>query len=233
VALLISIGYTLFRYIKKESMEFGKSLLFFYTFVTFLLLSAVSQRVAVYFIILFPLFTIFAVLGLADIIERVLSKSPQTVLKENSKWISAILLVLIIMVPGPLLRTISDPQLGYDSQYDIAGDMVTDYVNSNPDETTYIIAYDRFALRYYLSDEILDNTEIIPLFSDNYSVDALGHPNEYYPESILYNMTLAGTIDLLVDEIRFDDDNENRIRTYFRNHAIRIPIEDELVIYQL
>jgi MFS family permease len=232
-ALLISIGYTIFRYLRKESMGFGRSLIFFYTFITFLLLSAVSQRVAVYFIILFPLFTIFTVIGIADLVKWLLSKTTQEALKNQTKLISAVVMVLVILVPGPLLWTINDPELGYDSRYDIAGDMVSDFVNSNPGETIYIIAYDRFALRYYLSDEILDNTEIIPLFSDNYSVDALGHPFVYYPESILYNMTLAGTIDLLVDEVRFEDETENRIRTYFRANATRIPIEDELVIYEL
>jgi hypothetical protein len=153
-------------------------------------------------------------------------------LKERSRWISSIIVTIVILIPGPVLMTLEDPDLGSDSEYDKAGEWVSDFVNSNVNDT-YIIAYDRFALEFYLSDEVLKRTEVIPLFSDNYSVDALGHENMYYPESILYNMTVLGTIDLLVDELRFEEDTQSIVRNYVRAHATRIEIENELVIYIL
>jgi hypothetical protein len=233
IGILVAIFFSLYRLIKRENIEIGQSLLFLYTFVPFILLSALSQRSSVYFIVLFPLFAIFAVINIANIISRLIFTLKNQSIKDGSKWISSIVCAFILLVPGPFMMTLENPHLGTNSRYDIAGDWVTEFTKSSASETIFIIAYDRFALRFYLSDEILDRTQVIPLFSDNYSVDALGHENMYYPESILYNMTVLGTIDLLVDEIRFEDDTQSTVRNYFRAHASRVEIENELVIYIL
>jgi hypothetical protein len=65
-------------------------------------------------------------------------------------------------------------------------------------------------------------------------VDALGHSFTFYPESDLYNMTVNGTIDLVVDDPGEIEDSNNIIRNYvYSNATSSIPINEVLAVYYL
>jgi hypothetical protein len=233
VGLSISMVYTLFRILKKEKLSPEMKLLLIYPLFTFIVLSLLARKNSNYFVILFPFFCIYMIMQITSIIERAARSDFSSFVKKNCKALSVFAIVILMLLPGPVWMTLDNPNRGTDSHYDKAGKLVTDYVNSNSNDSIYIIAYDRYALAYYLSDEILDRTRLITLNAGNYSVDALGFSYVYYPPNVLFNMTMDGTIDLIVDEQRFDDDSENEIRLWSREHAVRVDIENELVVYYL
>lgn len=233
VGLVISLVYTGFRFIKKEKISREHKLLFFYTFVPLVLLSALSVKSRMYFLILFPLFSIFIVVHFTSIVERIVKTSSSEFFRTKAKMFSVAMIIVLLLLPGPLWMTLDNPQLGHDSCYDKAAELVTDYVNSNINETVYIIAYDTYSLEFYLSEQTRTKSKIIPLISANYSKDLLGRINIYYPENVLYNMTINGTIDLVVNELRFEEDMDNDIRNYLQANALRVEIDNELVLYYL
>jgi 4-amino-4-deoxy-L-arabinose transferase-like glycosyltransferase len=233
VGLVISLVYTGFRFIKKENIGREYKLLFLYTFVPLVLLSALSVKSPSYFLILFPMFSIFMVVNFTLIVKRIVKTSSSEFFRTNAKMFSVTMIIVLLLIPGPLWMTLDNPQLGHDSRYDKAAELVTEYVNSNINETVYIIAFDTYSIEFYLSEQTRTRTKILPLYPGNYSKDQLGRLNIYYPENVLYNMTINGTIDLVVDELRFEEDTDNDIRNYVRAFAIRVEIDNELVLYYL
>ena len=232
VGLIISLCYTGFRFLKKEKLENQEKLLFVYTFIPFILLSLLSLKLHSYFVILFPLFSVYIVIQIKSILEGLAASSSQKILKRNINKIPIFGILFLMLLPGPLWMTLSDPQLGHDSGYDVAGELVIDYVEEHPNGDTRIIAFDILALEFYLPDDVLDEVEIIPLISDNFSKDILGRPSIYYPEEELYALVLNDQIDMLVDEPKRVADSDNSIRIFATNNSTSIRyIDDELAIY--
>jgi len=234
VGLAISVLFTAYGFIKRDKSAGERKFLFFYTFIPLLLLSALTMKNPNYFVMLFSLFTIFMVVQVKSLVELVVRSPPYKSATISTRILPVGVIVAIILLPGPVWMTLDDPGLGRDSGYDTAGELVTEYVDSNTDGLVYIIAMDRYALEFYLSGETLEDTEVIPLFSDDYSVDALGHPFTYYPESDLYNMTVNGTIDLVVDDPGEIEDSNNIIRNQVHSNATStFMINDMLAVYYL
>lgn len=234
IGLIISLLYTAFRFLNKESVTREMNLLFLYTFIPFVLLSSLSVKSPIYFVILFPLFSIYMVVQVAALVERFGSSMPIEPIKIHAKWLSISAIVVLMLLPGPLWMTLYDPYLGHDSGYDVAGELVVDYADENPGQDLRIIAFDTLALEFYLPDRMLENVEIIPLFSDNYSIDIIGRPYIYYPEDELYGMVLSNDIDMLVDEPDRYPNKDSLIRRYATENSTAITqINDELFVYYL
>jgi 4-amino-4-deoxy-L-arabinose transferase-like glycosyltransferase len=234
IGLVISLCYFGFRFIKKEKMTKDMKFLFSYTFVPFVLLSALSLKLQNYFVILFPLFSIFIVLCVTSLVKRSLDKFPSKSLRKRSEVLSILGVIAVMLLPGPLWMTLDDPSLGWDSGYDEASDLVVDYIDDHPGEEVQIIAFDRLSIEFYLPNEIRRDISIIPLFSDNYSTDIIGRTYLYFPEEDLYNMVLNGDIDMILDEPQRGMRNDSLIRRYAENNSTATTyINDELVLYYL
>lgn len=232
VGLIISLFYTGLRLLKKEKVEDQEKLLFVYTFIPFILLSLLSLKVHSYFVILFPLFSVYIVVQIKSIIERLAASSSQKILNQNTNKIPVFGIVFLMLLPGPLWMTISDPQLGHDSGYDVAGELVVEYVEQHTNGDIRIIVFDILALEFYLPDDVLDEVEIIPLISDNFSKDILGRPSIYYPEEELYALVLNDQIDMLVDEPDRVSGSDNSIRIFAVNNSTSIRyIDSDLAVY--
>ena len=232
--IIISLAYTGFRYVKRDGVEKEQSLLFLYTFVPFILLSALSLKNQNYFVILFPLFTIFIVVQVTSLIKRIAARSSMRSLKNRADILSVAAVIALLLLPGPLWMTLDDFSRGYDSGYDEAADIVVRYMDDHPGEDITIVAYDVLSMEFYLPDNVRKDVEIIPLFSDNYSKDIIGRPNIYYPDEELYDMVLNNEIDLLVDEPKGASDRESLVRRHAQENVTALTwINDELLVYQL
>lgn len=232
--LVISLFYFAFRFIKKEKMTKEMKFLFSYTFVPFVLLSALSLKLHNYFVILFPLFSIFIVLQVTSLAKRSFNQLPSNPIRSHAEVLSIIGVIVIMLLPGPLWMTLEDPSLGWDSGYDKAGELVLDYIDENPNEEVQIIAFDRLSIEFYLPDETRREISIIPLFSDNYSTDIIGRPYLYFPEEELYDMVLNNEIDMILDEPHRASNNDSLIRRYTEDNSTATTyINDELVLYYL
>ncbi|UCG68176.1 MAG: glycosyltransferase family 39 protein [Thermoplasmata archaeon] len=234
VGLVISLIYFAFRFIKKEKMTKEMKFLFSYTFLPFVLLSALSLKLHNYFVILFPLFSIFIVLSVTSLVKRSFDRLPFESLKTQKEMLSISGVIVIMLLPGPLWMTLDDPSLGWDSGYDTAGELVLDYIEDHPGEEVQIIAFDRLSIEFYLPDETRKEISIIPLFSDNYSTDIIGRTYLYFPEEELYEMVLNDEIDMILDEPQRATDRDGLIRRYAENNSTATTyINDELVLYYL
>ncbi len=234
VGLVISLCYITYRFIKKESLAKGQNLLFFYTFVPFVLLSTLSLKVHSYFVVLFPLFSIFIVLQVTALVKRLCGSLSFKSIKSRAKLLSIGAIVILLLLPGPLWMTWDDPHRGYDSGYDTAGELVVDYANEHTGEDIRIIAYDKLSVEFYLPDNVLSEVEIISLFSDNFSMDILGRSYIYYPDEELYDMVLGNEIDMFVDEPMGAANRETLIRIYAAgNYTNMNQINEELIVYYL
>ncbi len=138
-----------------------------------------------------------------------------------------------MLLPGPLLMTLEDPKLGWDSGYDKVGDLIIEYVEDHPGEDITILAYDILSVEFYLPDEILNDVRIIFLFSDNFSKDILGRPYIYIPDDELLNMTQNNEIHILVDEPNLYVERESETRSYIANHYTKVVITRDLVVYRI
>ena len=206
----------------------NEKLLVLYTLIPFIIFSIMQKKSSIYLVVLYPLFIVFLFISINYLMETYLMK----ILRNNIKLKNMMIVMIAIIMIGLIIPIMPQDGLGHDSEYDKAGEIVTDFVNTNSNTTIYILTYDRFALTYYMSNEAIGKAEVVPLFSDDYSVDAMGHKyTHYYPQDVLYNMTVNGKFDIFVDELRFNDEF-NDIRIYIKsNWKINITIGNEIIIY--
>lgn len=234
VGTIISLLYIGYKYFKKTDIAKEEKLLLLFTFVPFILLSALSLKTQNYFVILFPLFSIYMVVQVTSLVKRITVNLSMESLKSKANILSIAAIIVLMMLPGPLWMTIDDPSLGTDSGYDVVGELVIDYLNDNPDEDVRVIAFDVLSVEYYLPDDVLNKIEILPLFSDNFSKDILGRPYSYYPDEELYDLVLNNEIDILVDEPSGALDRSSLVRNYVAENITTITrINDEVFVYYL
>lgn len=232
VGLITSLCYTAYRFIKKEKVAKELNFLFLFTFLPFVLFSVLNVKAHHYFAVLFPLFSIYMVLQVTSLVNRLCRKSSIKSIKSRAKLLSIGSIVLLILLPGPLWMTLDEPELGHDSRYDVVGELVVDYSDGHSGEDIRIIAFDELSVEFYLPDEVLKDVEIIPLFSDNYSYDTLGRPHIYYSDGELYNLVLNDEIDMFIDEPDRMVDRETLIRNYAaENYTAINRIKENLIVY--
>ncbi len=232
IGLLISLFYFKIRLIIKDKMENHLKFLFVYTFLPFILLSGLSLKNQNYFVVLFPVFTIFIVISITSIIKKIVQLSKNRFISDKIMILQVAALVLLMLIPGPLWMTLDDPQRGWDSGYDTAGDLVAEYVREHPNMDVQIIAFDKLSVEFYLPDDVLSDVRVIPLFGDNYSKDILGRPYIYYTDEELLELVREGDVQMLFDEPQRDQDRENLVRRYAQSNSTSdIWINDELVVY--
>jgi hypothetical protein len=231
--LLISILYTVTRFIKKEKITQEEMLLLFYILIPFILMTLLKVKNGNYYVMFFPLYSVYMVVQITSIIKRAAKSSSSNMLKNNSKAFAVVSIVLLMLLPGPLLMTLDDPDLGWDSGYDKVGDLIVEYVGDHPDEDITVLAYDKLSVEFYLPDDVLKNVRIIFLFSDNFSKDILGRPYIYIPDEELLNMTQNNEIHILVDEPNLYIERKSDTRIYIANHYTKVDITGDLVVYKI
>lgn len=232
VGLIISLCYFAYGFIKKEKRERENNFLLMYTFIPFILLSLLSLKNKNYFVILFPLFTIFIIINITSIIRKLVDSSKKKILEKRTRILQVAAIVILMLIPGPLWMSLNNPEMGWDSGYDTAGELVTEYREEYPNEDVRVVAFDKLSVEFYVSDDVLSEVEIIPLFMDNYSKDILGRPYVYYTDYELQDMILNNDIDLVVDEPDRTKDRESVIRRHAENNSTSaLWINDELVVF--
>jgi 4-amino-4-deoxy-L-arabinose transferase-like glycosyltransferase len=233
VGLIISLCYFAYRFIKKEDRERETNFLLSYTFIPFILLSILSLKNKNYFVILFPLFTIFIIINITSIMRKLADLSNNKFLEKRTRIIQVAVIVILMLIPGPLWMSLDDPEMGWDSGYDTAGELVTEYREEHPNKDIRLVAFDKLSVEFYVSDEVLSEIEIIPLFGDNFSKDILGRPYLYYTDYELQEFVEEGEIDIFFDEPQRAKDRESVIRRHAENNSTsELWINDELVVYK-
>ncbi|UCE36382.1 MAG: glycosyltransferase family 39 protein [Thermoplasmata archaeon] len=234
VGLIVGLCYTAFKFIKKESVDKMYNMLFLYTFIPLALLSSLSLKFFNYFVILFPLFSIYMVIQVTSLVERIGNRLPIGTIKSNTRVLSVSSIAVLMLLPGPLWMTLDDPSLGFDSDYDDVGELIVDYVDEHPDDNIRIVAFDILAVEFYLPDRVLNKVEIIPLLADNFSKDILGRSYTYYSDEVMVSMSQNNEIHMVVDEPSKGKDIESLMRGYVvgNNTAIN-QINDNLFVYIL
>jgi 4-amino-4-deoxy-L-arabinose transferase-like glycosyltransferase len=232
VGLIISLCHFAYGFVKKDKREIESKFLLMYTFIPFILLSLLSLKNKNYFVILFPLFTIFIVINITSIVRKLVDLSKKKNLMDKVRILQVAGIVVFMLIPGPLLMSLDDPELGWDSGYDTVGELVSEYKEEHPNEDIRVVAFDKLSVEFYVSDDILSEIEIIPLFMDNYSKDILGRPYVYYTDYELQGMILNNEIDMVVDEPDRTKDRESVIRMHAENNSTStLWINDEVVVY--
>jgi 4-amino-4-deoxy-L-arabinose transferase-like glycosyltransferase len=232
VGLIISLCYFAFRFIKKEKREKELNFLLLYTFIPFILLSLLSLKNKNYFVILYPLFAIFIIINITSIVKKLADSSKNKFPKKRTRILKVAAIVVLMLIPGPLWMSLEDPEMGWDSGYDTAGELVIEYVKEHPNEDIRVVAFDKLSVEFYVSDDVLSELEIIPLFGDNYSKDILGRPYVFYTDFELQEMVEEDEIDILFDEPQRSKDRNSVIRRHAENNSSNgIWINNELVVY--
>jgi hypothetical protein len=132
---------------------------------------------------------------------------------------------------------IPDHDIGFDSGYDDAAEIVEEHADQSPMDTTYVLAQDKIALEFYLPYPTPDDILIIQFseVSYNYSVDSIGRPIDYYSEETVLEMLRNGTMDLAVfspPEELSNSDNRLKQFIYLNNTGVQ-EINENLAVYYL
>jgi hypothetical protein len=231
VGLLISIVYSVLRIIKRENIKGEEKLLLLYIAIPFVLMSSLQVKTDTYYVMFFPLYSVIIVITIVSMIQRAVESSSSGSIKSKSRHISVLFLVLLMLLPGPVWMILNEPTLGWDSEYDTVGDMIINGVSTYPDEDYTVIAFDTLSVEFYLPDDVLKKVSILPLFSDNFSMDIIGRPYIFVPDEELLNMSQNDKIHMLVDEPNRFVERESQTRNYIFGNFTKVEINEDLVVY--
>lgn len=231
VGLLLSIGYTIIRFIRKDRIKGEEKLLYLYILIPFILMSMLQVKSDYYYIMFFPLYSVFMVSAITSLVIRAMKSIKNESTEKYIRTIPVLSIVLLMFFPGPLWMTLDNPSLGWDSEYDTVGDMIIEGVNRYPQEDYTVIAFDTLSVEFYLPDDVLKKVTILPLFSDNFSQDIIGRPYIFIPDDELLNMSQNNKIHMMVDEPNRFVERESETRSYIFGNFTRIVINENLVVY--
>ncbi len=243
IGIILSLIFTIIViFERKDGVHRYHLLLFFYFALPLLLYSLVSKKHQKYLVPLAAIFSIYIATHVPNLIQWILSRPNlmggiSKLPRKFPSYFSYAVLPLLLIIPGSFQMALSDPEIGFDSGYDDAAEIVEEYAEQSPLDTTYVFAEDKIALEFYLPYPTPDDILIIQFseVSYNYSVDAIGRPIDYYSEEEVYDMLINGTMDLAVFPIPEElssSDNQLKQIIYLNNTRVQ-EINENLAVYFL
>jgi len=114
--------------------------------------------------------------------------------------------LLVLAVPSPIIKTLNKPDVGIDSHYWGASDLVAQFCEENPDVTVEVVSFYSQSLDYYLEREHPD-------------VKNVHVANLYFNSTAILDDLEEGRVHLVVDKtvnIRYED---TQIHAFVRENA--------------
>jgi len=182
---LFAMLHGLYDCFSRKTLDWQKRVILVAGLVPFVGLSLLSVKFPRYLIPILPILALSASMQIWSAVDvllvRISLQKARTVPPRTSQLVSVGLMVFIILVPfSPIYTTMQEPDIGNDSGYDIAAQIVQDHVVANSTGTVVVYSWYGAILSYYLQGSDLDNliVEDLDFFStaqygelENSSVD--------------------------------------------------------------
>lgn len=182
---LLALLHGLYDCFGRKTLDWQRRVFLVAGLVPFVGLSLLSVKFPRYLIPMLPILALCASMQIWSAVDALLVKislrRPGAITPRRSRLACVGLMVLIILLPfSPIYTTMAEPDIGNDSGYDIAAQIVQDHVVANSTGTVVVYSWYGAILSYYLQGSDLDNliVEDLDFFSteqyselENSSVD--------------------------------------------------------------
>ena len=212
---LIALAFTVFfmlKELRQKKLDPVHRVYLAYTLIPLVALSLFTIKSFRYILPLFPLLAI----GVFPLLPIQLGKLAKWFfdgggwrISEKAIAIGAIVAVVLLVfaIPSPVIKTLNKPDIGIDSHYREASDLVAQFCEENPGVTIEVVSFYSQSLNFYLA-------------SDHPEIKNVHVVNLYYNSSAILESLKEGRVHLVVDKqvnVRYQD---TELHAYVRDNAL-------------